>query len=119
MKLETIINKISEWEKVSQQIKKELKEMILKLPDNPNIKRLGDKPRCFVINSKNLSNNWSVFYHDFKLQYEKICEIIDNRTPETIVSILSGIIKTGKFRETTGTLYFHKTVIKHLKEIFK
>ena len=118
-----------ELESHAQAIKKivsEIKTHILSLPDNPKIKRISSNPKCFVINSKNLSNNWSVEHHDFKKQYELIVKELENtQCPFNIFDKLQKIISEGKIvicnfhknLRISNTLILHPDVISYLNKL--
>ncbi len=116
MAIYTTVKEISD--KIDR-LKKDISKLILSLPDNPRINRLGSN--CFTMSSKHLGEAWSPFYHDFKSQYQKIVEIIESSRPETIVSTLEKIIKPSKFGhwyKQGGNRYrFHPEVIKNLQTI--
>lgn len=116
--LQKIQSKINGLKKQTDHILQELKDMVNSLPDNDKIKRINS--RCFIVKSSDLGDNWTPFYHDFKLQYQHICDIINERTPETIIKILKEIIETGKYRDTkqNWTRIFHPKVREYLKGIF-
>lgn len=121
-KLQQIPKKLEEIQRIREAISK----AILELPDNPRIQRISDNPRCFVMSSKDvfspnqygytdmrIKNNMSVFFHDFKAQYELIAEVLKKSHCENIISTLQYIIKNGTLK---GRNYrrFHPDVIKHL-----
>ena len=83
-----------------------IKNYILTLPDNPKINRLNKN--CFVINSKDLGNNWSVGYHNFKKQYEYIVSELEKCKPDDVIDKLCRIIIDGKL---------HSDVITKLRKI--
>lgn len=109
--------KIEEQLKKIETIRQDIEAAILRLPDNPNIKRIGKSPNCFVMSSKTLfaSNNWTAFYHDFKKQYQRIVEIISTSAVEHIMTNLNTIITTGRYQQDK----FHPDVIDHLKNLVK
>lgn len=115
--IKALQNEIEKMRDKIEQCKKELKKKILSLPDNPKIKRLDN--RCFTIKFSDLGNNWSPKYHDFKAQYEIICEQIDKLSFEQILKFLQTIVNTGKYRfwEQNYTMIFHPTVVQFLKEL--
>lgn len=79
--------------------------MVEKGPDNPAIRRLGQGgagsergSNAFVISSAALmaSNNLSVYFHDWKSQYEDVAELLRNRRFGAVKSIL----RDGKYNKT-------------------
>ena len=114
-----------------ERIKKALKAAILSLPDNPRLQRISNHPRCFTMSSKDvfapnkygftdmrIKNNLSVFFHDFKAQYEKLAEVVEKARPENVLPSLQAIIANGR---TEGRDYnnFHPDVIANLKAILE
>ena len=57
-----------------QRVVDAIEARILALPDNPRIKRLS--PQAFIVSSKDLGDNWTVAYHDYKAQYRLVVEAI-------------------------------------------
>ena len=84
----------------AERIKDELKRLILDLPDNKNIKKFADKPNCFIINSseifKDKDHTFSPEYYDFKYQYKKLVEKIDQLNVLTFGEALKQIIADKK-----------------------
>lgn len=74
--LKNITNSIRRIEKERE----DLINLILGLPDNPTIKRLGEKGNCFTIQFSQLENTiMSPEYYDFKHQYRRIAEILNEK----------------------------------------
>ena len=116
------IKELAELQKTLAKIEKiriAINKAIFELPDNPNIKRIGDKPNCFIVSSKDITSKWSPFYHDFKKQYKKITEVLDRARPENVIDHLNAIIATGQFKDSTTIHTFHPSVIDNLKGIIK
>lgn len=96
-----------------EMLKKSLGETIHNLPDNP---RITDFRGCgFSLHSRDLNNVWSPFYHDFKAQYTKLVEIVDKARLDTIGYVLTRIVESGSYPESSGTVKFHPDVIEHLR----
>lgn len=122
--------KIPEGLKKIQDIKDELVKAILELPDNPNIHRISEHPNCFTMSSKEIfgghnstadmriTNNFSVFFYDFKQQYEKITEVISKGGAEHILATLDYIVKNGHLKGKDYCL-FHPQVIAHLRSMLE
>jgi hypothetical protein len=109
-----------------KRLRESIVQAILDLPDNPNIQRLKEHPRCFIMSSKEafsictdmrVTNNISVFYHDFKAQYELITEVVNGSHIENIIPTLRTITETGKYRKEGYYYTFHPTVLTHLKTL--
>lgn len=119
MSFKNINNTVKKMSDKIDKLKQDISKLILSLPDNPRIKRLGNN--CFTMSSKDLGESWSPFFHDFKSQYDKIVEIIEASKPEVIVSTLEKIIKPSKFghwyRTGAEKLRFHPEVIENIKSI--
>jgi len=109
-------------------ITRSLRNLILSLPDNPNIQRLSKN--CFTMSSSCLSSrNWTPEYYDFKIQYRIICKEVMARQIEKMLPYLKKIIKEGfmsreefiyaghKGHKGTSRFYFHPDVIAQLKAI--
>lgn len=99
-----------------------LKEQILKLPDNPDIKRLSDSgPSCFVVNFSKLHDNWSPEYYDFKKQYEVLVDVLFKCEAEKVLFRLEQILRDSSVKLTENgvsrTFRFHPTVIKNVTEL--
>lgn len=111
------------FSEISNQIKKlkqELITQIQELPDNPKINRVAESPRCFIIMSSDMDNNWSPEYHDFKTQYEKIVEKIETSTIENVEKLMKLIIEDGKIKESNGQYFvFHPDVRKFVSDLIK
>ena len=106
--------RIAELQNKLLEIREEIKRQISSLPDNPKIKRLGE--RCFTISSKDLGDVWSPEYHDFKHQYETIIGQLDKMGTAAGVNFLRRALKKGSF--WIGYTYkLNPQVIEHLKSI--
>ena len=107
-----------ELEEEAIKLKKQIKECLLSLPDNPKIKRIGDSGKCFTINFSDIGmNNWTAFYHDFKRQYVQLTEVIDKLPLRSVPTRLKEIIRTKSYRQDNYTYHFHPDVIKHLADM--
>jgi hypothetical protein len=92
---------------------KELQTTIDALPDNPRIQRIG-AGKAFSISSKDLGGNWSVFYHDFRAQYQEIIKELDSRGPFTALNRLTEIIDNQQIKSGQK---LHPDVVSHLKKL--
>jgi len=118
MKLTDVEKGLQAQQEAIHKIKEELQAAISALPDNPSIKRLGHG--AFTISSKDLGNNWTPEFHDFKIQYGILITLIDKTQPDKLANVLTEVINNGKLRDKdrNRTVYFHPEVIKLLKELF-
>lgn len=126
---ETIKSTVIELRRNKLRIIRSLRNLILSLPDNPNIQRLSK--RCFTMSFSHLSlRNWTPEHYDFKRQYRLICREVLARRIEKILPFLEKIIQNGfltreefiyaghKGYKGTCRFTFHPEVIDHLKTIF-
>lgn len=111
----------SEMEKLAEkmaQIVAALEEEINKLPDNPKIKRLGEK--CFTMKASDLGNNWSPEYHDFKRQYREIVAGMRKReNPDTALRFLQDILGAREFRKGHQKIQLHPDVVAHVRKLLE
>ena len=120
MKHQDQILKIAEEAEVKiSKIRSELQAIINELPDNPRINRMSS--RSFTISSSALRDGnqflrLDPFFHDFKAQYQKVCDIIETCHPENITSVLQEIVKDQSYRTRGVTYHFHIDVIDNLKK---
>lgn len=112
-----MLRKIDDVRRQVKDLKAALVQEMQTLPDNPRITRLTGtgSPAAFTLNSRDLGNVWSPFYHDFKAQYAKLAEIVDKTNLETVGTVLTRIIERGSHPESGGTVKFHPDVIEHLR----
>ena len=75
-----------------------LRKEILALPDNPRISRATGNPRCFVMSSSNLGDNWSAEYHDFGHQHRLLADAVDRAGPLKAAETLRTIARQGYVR---------------------
>jgi hypothetical protein len=60
--------------------------------DNPKIQRVRSSSiRAFTLSSKNLGDNWSPFFHDWKAQYNSISDMLEKQQ----FGALRELIETG------------------------
>ncbi len=129
--MKTLLNQISEKSVELKKLQEAIAKAINELPDNPNIQRISEHPRCFVMSSKDvfagnkygftdmrIRHNWSVFYHDFKAQYKKIAEVIERARPESVLVQLNSIINTGHL-QGKDYVEFHPKVIQYLANLMQ
>lgn len=78
-----------------EEFKKELQNNVSQMPDNKKIKRLS--PNCFIINSKDLGDNWSPEHHDNLYQAKALIKIIENsESLNSLQNNLESIVQKGK-----------------------
>jgi thymidylate kinase len=109
------VSEIKELDEKIKKIRQDIKQLILDLPDNPCLKRISKN--CFTISSKDLNDNFSAFFHDFKKQYEKIAEIIAKSELENILPHLNFIIENGRTQK--DYTHFHPDVRANLKKLLE
>lgn len=82
-------------------LKKKLKTLIEKLPDNSKTKPLGSK--CFAISSSEMTkaNNWSPNYHSFKGIFNHLINVIEKKSLFKIRAEINGIINLGVYIDST------------------
>jgi hypothetical protein len=97
----------------SSDLKRQLRERLLALPDNPHIRRIPGAPRCFLMNSADLGSAWSAEYHDFRHQYETLADAVDRLPLEAGVRLLIDVVDRGSSkigRGKTQPMQFHPDV---------
>ena len=104
-RFQTITDRLRAVENESRQARADLKAALLALPDNPAVKRGGNfacggiKPgKYFVIGSSELfaRDNWTARFHDFKTQYQELCDFIDEvPVAGDVIERLSAILRQG------------------------
>ena len=117
MNLSAIEELTTDLEIQTDQLKTKLVQALRKLPGNPRITQLGSNPNCFTIQFSDMgTKNWTPFYHNFKMQYEALAEIVEASQIGTLCSKLEDIIRKESYRDSskTFTYHFHPDVIKHL-----
>lgn len=99
-----------------QKVVDAIEAKILELPDNPSINRLS--PKCFTIRSKDLQNNWTPAFHDFKEQYRLVVEALRNVNVGRAMVVLKEIINARQVRcigGVHGMQSLHPDVLKYLQ----
>ena len=83
---------IKELSTKAANIRYQIKQTILNLPDNRNTKKLS--LRCFTMKMSDITPDLclSPITYDFRHQYEKLCEIIDSTPVEQIYDVLNKIL---------------------------
>ena len=91
---------------------------IMELPDNPRIKRIN--AQCFTISSKDLQDNWTPAFHNFKEQYRLVVEALRRANVGRALIVLKEIIGAHEVRCTTGPhgrQKLHPDVLKYLQTL--
>jgi hypothetical protein len=126
-----LVVRISNLTKQANEIKEEINLLISSLPDNPDIKRINDAPNCFIVQfstiQKDKTHVLCPCYYDFKYQYKKLIEKINQADILTLDKTLLKITNEGSFKLYTGTnihgqacndtIKLHPLVITKLKEL--
>ena len=121
MNLKTIQKETERHAKAMNELVGQLKTYILSLPDNPKIKKLSNN--CFSISSKDLGNNWSAGYHDFKRQYNLIVAKLEAGEPVNVFKKLHKIIEESKIIYHSSEscpkhiVNLHPDVVSHLRKL--
>lgn len=104
-------------------VRDSLKELIITLPDNPNIKRLDTNQNIFTISAKDMGNVWCPNYHDFRFQYNLIAMKLDSLldTPKDALRILNSALNTGRIKRAGDNYEYrlHPDVIDNVRNILK
>jgi hypothetical protein len=98
--------------KKAEQFREQVIKKLLKLADNPRIKRISDK--AFILKSSNLGDNFSPEHHDFALCYRLIAELLRKKPVTEVYSTIVAIIETGQYRDGSCKINLHPDVIKNL-----
>jgi hypothetical protein len=116
-----IVSNISKLEAESLRIKEGINNLLLSMPDNPDIKRIGNGPRCFSINfssiRKDAGLNLSPYYYDWQYQYEKLILKVNATNITHLVVVIENAIKNKHFVHDNEKVILHPEVIKQLKSL--
>ena len=126
-----ITGRVTKLTEEAKRIKEDINNIIRSLPDNPDIQRLSNSPNCFIVQLSTVQadrhHNLSPVYYDFKYQYRKLINKVNQLEILTIDKALNDIISEGQFKVYTGqnmhgqkcheTIKLHPEVIKRLKEL--
>lgn len=112
-------NTIKEILQQMEDLKQQIIDNVREIPDNPKIKRISDKPSCFIVNFKDLGDNWSPEYHDSKYQTKTIINIIKERDNlNSIQNMFEEIVNKGVYRVEPGhRMYFNNQVREYIKNL--
>jgi tRNA U34 5-carboxymethylaminomethyl modifying GTPase MnmE/TrmE len=107
-----IKNTITEMLNKMEDFKKQITNEISKIPDDPKIKRISEKPYIFILNSKDLENNWGPEYYDSKIQAQTIIDLITKRNDlNSIQRMLTEIVEKGSYKtDSYNKMYFNNQV---------
>ena len=118
------IHTIKELTTKTKNIRKEISNLILSLPDNPDIERLSHS-NAFVMKSSQLNHGWSVVTHDFFHQYMIISDFVAKTPIEKIYDKLSKNLtpnQSGIYWFPNGSnrrIRLHPQVVKNIKQILE
>ncbi len=120
-RIQALSDKNSKIEAEFAQLRDEVKAAIMALPDNPAIKRVGSSPRCYTISSSELfaRDNWTAQYHDFKTQYQKLCDVMDAAPVRAAVPRLLEVLAKGYIDEKGGRFKLHPDVVKNVAKLLE
>ena len=118
---------INQWvEKIvgnTEMVRKQIREMILALPDNRQA-ALSENPRCFVVKSSEWFDGvLSPESYDFRHQYEAVARVIDSLPIERVVTKLEALVIpdfNGAYWLTqvgNSRIRLHPEVVKNLKTV--
>lgn len=97
-----------ELRKQKARILRDLRNLIFSLPENPHIKVISQRPRCFIMSSAHLSSrDWTPAYYNFDKQYRAICREIRKMPFEKVIPFLKETLKEGVLKKLE--LYFDGT----------
>lgn len=116
------IKKINAKIKQINMLKQDINALILSLPDNPKFKYIPGSNNAGTINMSDSEGIFCVFYHNFRDQYEKITDIINETRTENIPKTLEKLMTSNKhgahwYRKGDQSYRFHPDVIKNVMEI--
>ena len=102
---------------IKAEINAKLAKRVLALPDNPNIERKGKN--MFIMQSSALDTSLGLcpFTYDYRAQYRFVVDQFEGKTVGACLQFLRELIKTGRYRETSGASYtkrFHPDVLREL-----
>jgi len=87
-------------------------------PQNPNIRKISNSPRAFVINIKSIDVGESLLpgYYDNEMLIREIIKLVEKEnSPNSIKNILKQIANEGKYRVKRGhVIKFNKYVRDHI-----
>jgi hypothetical protein len=117
-----MIKKINAKIKQMDKLKQNINALILNLPDNPKFTHMSGSDRIGTINISDTDGIFSVFYHNFRAQYKKIIEIINESKPENIIKNIEKITIPNKhgahwYRKGNESYRFHPDAIKNIKGV--
>lgn len=122
------MKQLSELNKISKRVEKikgEIQQLILNLPDNPNINRIPNSNSFTMSISQILGNKnnptarMDVFFHDYLAQYKYISTVISKARPEKVVRLLQRIVSEGKHKDKADYRTFNPSVINHIKNLLE
>lgn len=100
-------------------IRKRITNMILELPDNPDIERIGKSTGAFTIQSSKLDKGiLSPSHYDFKYQYYYFAAALLRVPIENTIDWIESTLKRGSVKVHGQPFKLHSTVIENIKEAF-
>ena len=82
---ENVVSIFDAVQKRIDEIKSLLVRKIRSFPDNPKIQRISTNPTSFVMKRSDMEDDWTPFYYDFKMQYEKLVQEIEKKKADRII----------------------------------
>ena len=92
--LNEVIQKATELEELKQNTLNKIAEQCKKYKDK-SIKYVSKKPSIFIINFKDLKDNWSPEFYDYYLQFGIILHILKHTNPDNLINKWENIKKDG------------------------
>lgn len=111
--MENLSLQIAEHNQKAAEIMENLNQHIMLLPDNPNIKRVGNNAFVMTISKLAFGQIFAPSHYDYKFQYKCIVDALSKSGAENVINKLEKII-TEKQAEKVR---LHDDVINHLKKL--
>lgn len=110
------INSIMPLVKEAIAIRKRITDMILGLPDNPDIERIGKSTGAFTIQSSKLDKGiLSPSHYDFKYQYHYFTAALLRIPIENTIEWIEATLKRGSVKVNDKVFKLHPEVIEHIR----
>lgn len=112
-------DKINKILNEAMELRGQIKEAILGLPQNKATKPLGDN--CFSVSSSEVfkHSNFTPQFYNFQSQYQHIADVIDSvrieNVKEALVDFINHPFPTGRRFDKNSKIILHQDVITHLK----
>lgn len=110
-----ITSTLDEVELLLQQCKEKALNIIKdSVKENSVITVIGDNPRMFTMNIKDLSlRSWSPRYYDYGWQFDNLIKVLENKNLSAFRTTIKNLLDTGKL----GDDLYHPDVLAILKEV--